>query len=156
MPRESSPHRKPAQPTWSNDADEGRAVVGLNGRRETVLLEEAPQHFADLLGPHRLEQHDGQDLAAEGVADGERLASVPVLRAPPALEVHRPKVVRRMNLDPRFAIDAPHAHRRPTLAHPAEALEDAGHRALARSFLTMSPTQHAGDLVRPPARVSVP
>jgi len=149
------PDRKLTQTSSSQDAHERRTVIGLNGQGKTVTLEETLQHLTDVFDPRPLQECDGQDLPAEGVTDRQRLTPVPVSSAPPTFEIHGPEIVRSMHLDPRPAIDAPHAHWRPPFTYPTEPQEDSGYRALARSIVAMRSPEYPSDFVRAPTPVSL-
>src|SRR5207245_2045361 len=99
---------------------------------------------------------DCQHKPAVRVADCKRLALLSVAGPPPALEVHRPEIVRPGDLDVRPAVNGPDSYRWAPALHLAEASQGARDRALARSGGCESLDQHARDLVRAPARMLIP
>jgi hypothetical protein len=156
MPRETSQAERCVRPPASARADERAPVVALHGKRHAVPAEQAFQHAADVDGvPARHERHR-EHLPAECVPHRERLADLAVPRAPPALVVERPQIVRCRHLDARASVDGPDPHREPLAPHLAEAAQHPRNGRRTRRARPEPLDEDASDLLGAVARVLVP
>jgi hypothetical protein len=77
---------------------ERRTVIGSKCSRKTVLAENGFQHWPDDHAAHAGHVADRQDVPAEPIYHGERLASGAITGSKPTLEVARPDCVRRISV----------------------------------------------------------
>src|SRR5437016_2352413 len=111
------PGRELGEPTARPGRDERRAVVALDRSWRAVLDEELLEHAAHARTTGVGQQPDCQYETAVRVADRKRLALLSVARPPPALEVHRPEIVRAGELEVRTTVNGPDAYRRAPALH---------------------------------------
>jgi hypothetical protein len=88
------PHRQLGQPEFPVRRDPGRAVVGQNRLWQTVFAEHLLEDPKDRLLFRAWQDLDSENEPAVGVTDRQWLTAVFVHRQPPALEIHRPDVIR--------------------------------------------------------------
>lgn len=87
------PHRQHRQAAAAVRA-ERLAVVGPDGRRQPVFCENPLQNRTHARR-RRLDDIDGDQVAAQGVGDGQRIAAAAIAGAVPALDINGPFAARR-------------------------------------------------------------
>lgn len=146
------PGRELREPAGAAQRRERRTVVAVDGPRQPVAVEQLLEHRPDVLSPRARHRAQREHVPAHRVAHRQRIAPRAVERAPPALEVDRPEVVR---LDRRVVAGRGRkAARRPTVrARDEPCLPKNPARGRDRRDLVarVLPRQHGDDLLRPPA-----
>src|SRR5436190_7235838 len=97
--KRSPPSRQTTQPTRRGRAREGRTIVDADGGRQTVAFKKPLEDGLYYFGSHGRQHLQAEHKAAERVAHGERLVTSAVAGPPPALEIHRPDIIRRFDLE---------------------------------------------------------
>ena len=148
------PHCQPAQSARSRAA-ERRSIVGPNGVRQTVFTQQPVDHRLHA-GAGRRHDPASQQVAAMSVTHRKGIATPTIGCPEPALEVHAPCVVRRVDRPERLALGQGRAMAAAAL-HQALAAQKIADRTGCRPHLMRHALcQDGTQLERPPARMGMP
>ena len=143
----------PSKPQQAPVGHEGRAVVTKDGKRQSVLFKELLEDSLDLFKTGGCDKVNGENEAAVGISDGERLALLAIFGTPPAFEVDGPDVVGRFGTRVGLGIRVPLCANLPR-CDDASTLQYARNRACGRHFPSgVPPKQDDTQLLWAPGRL---